>query len=274
MKFSSIVSKYYHQCSIIKKLFIIGAMVFFTMAFFLTNDVGSLFSSANAQENQKQTQPGKEQQNVTASESSQQKTNNPASGVSPKGNVVLPPPQLKEADAIYNKGEAQEYDLQDHAKASNPQIETENAALPAVATLQKILVSIQQKRAAEERKIQAQNEQLELVKNEIDDKIKELNKVQADLVKTLEKLDLKLSEKRAEKVVELTKIVQGAKPASAAKIMQQMDTELAVEILQRMSKRTAGAILGKMPPEFAAQLSEIFTHYDNKRKVNKDKLTP
>jgi flagellar motility protein MotE (MotC chaperone) len=122
------------------------------------------------------------------------------------------------------------------------------------------------------KKLEKKEEELSQREKELNDKEKELNILKKDLElkqKHLEDLRNKLDDKLKEiKKIEdenldkLAKIYASTKAKSAAEIISKMDLEKAVSLFQRIPDRAAGKImtaLGKLDSDFASKISERLT---------------
>lgn len=97
----------------------------------------------------------------------------------------------------------------------------------------------------------AKEEQLTLIKQEVEERLKELQALQNRLLETLEE------EKRikAEHNRHLVSTLQAMTPDRASKLLENMEEEEAVRLLRRLSGKEAGVILSLVVPEKAARLS-------------------
>jgi flagellar motility protein MotE (MotC chaperone) len=100
----------------------------------------------------------------------------------------------------------------------------------------------------------AKEEQLGQIKQEVEDRLKELQALQTRLMETIEE------EKRikGEHNRHLVATLQAMSPDRAGKLLEQMDEEEAVRLLIRLPGKEAGAILSLLAPDKAARLSHRF----------------
>ncbi|MGQ9687331.1 MAG: MotE family protein [Desulfobaccales bacterium] len=123
-----------------------------------------------------------------------------------------------------------------------------NQPLPHVlALLDKERQALLQREAA----AAAKEEQLTRIKQEIEERLKELEALQNRLLETLEE------EKRikGEHNRHLVATLQAMSPDRASKLLEKMDEEEAVRLLRRLPGKEAGAILSLLSPDKAAGLS-------------------
>jgi len=97
----------------------------------------------------------------------------------------------------------------------------------------------------------AKEEQLALIKQEVEQRLQELQALQNRLLETLEE------EKRikGEHNRHLVSTLQAMSSDRASKLMEKMEEDEAVRLLRRLPGKEAGVILSLMPPEKAARLS-------------------
>ena len=100
----------------------------------------------------------------------------------------------------------------------------------------------------------AKEEQLGQIKQEVEERLKELQALQGRLMETIEE------EKRikGEHNRHLVATLQAMSPDRAGKLLEQMDEEEAVRLLRRLPGKEAGAILSLLAPDKAARLSHRF----------------
>jgi len=97
-------------------------------------------------------------------------------------------------------------------------------------------------------------EQLGQIKQEVEERLKELQALQQRVLETIEE------EKRikGEQNRHLVATLQAMSPERAGKLLEQMDEEEAVRLLRRLPGKEAGAILSLLAPDKAARLSHRF----------------
>ena len=97
----------------------------------------------------------------------------------------------------------------------------------------------------------AKEEQLTLIKQEVEERLQELQALQNRILETLEE------EQRikAEHNRHLVSTLQAMSPDRASKLLENMKEDEAVRLLRCLSGKEAGVILSLLPPETAARLS-------------------
>jgi flagellar motility protein MotE (MotC chaperone) len=124
-------------------------------------------------------------------------------------------------------------------------------------SLPRLLALVEKERKAllaREAAAAAKEEQLGQIKQEVEERLKELQALQGRLMETLEE------EKRikGEHNRHLVATLQAMSPDRAGKLLEQMDEEEAVRLLRRLPGKEAGAILSLLAPDKAARLSHRF----------------
>ncbi len=124
-------------------------------------------------------------------------------------------------------------------------------------SLPRLLALVEKERKAllaREATAAAKEKQLGLIKLEVEERLKELQALQGQLMETLEE------EKRikGEHNRHLVATLQAMSPDRAGKLLEQMDEEEAVRLLRRLPGKEAGAILSLLAPDKAARLSHRF----------------
>ncbi len=100
----------------------------------------------------------------------------------------------------------------------------------------------------------AREEQLGQIKHEVEERLKNLQTLQQQLMETIEE-DKRI---KGEHNRHLVATLQAMSPDRAGKLLEQMDEEEAVRLLRRLSGKEAGAILSLLSPDKAARLSHRF----------------
>ena len=100
----------------------------------------------------------------------------------------------------------------------------------------------------------AKEEQLGQIKQEVEERLKELQALQQRLLETVEE-DKRI---KGEHNRHLVATLQAMSPDRAGKLLEQMEEEEAVRLLRRLPGKEAGAILSLLPPDKAARLSHRF----------------
>lgn len=103
-----------------------------------------------------------------------------------------------------------------------------------------------------EEALQKQEEQLKLLEVEIEQRLKDIKKVQGR-IEELATLREDLVEKS---IKHLAKVFSSMRPEEAAILIEQLDKDVTIQILSRMKGRNAGKILARVKPSIAAKLSE------------------
>ncbi len=104
--------------------------------------------------------------------------------------------------------------------------------------------------------VAAKEEHLTRLKQEIEERLRELEALQNRVLETLEE------EKRikSEHNRHLVATLQAMSPDKAGKLLEKMEEEEAVRLLRRLPGKEAGAILSLLPPDKAACLSHKLLH--------------
>jgi len=137
---------------------------------------------------------------------------------------------------------------------------TSEAATPAAAApdsaqpLPRLLALVEKERRAllaREAAASAKEEQLALIKKEVEERLKELQSLQNQLLESLEE------EKRiqGQHNRHLVATLQAMSPDRAGKLLEKMEEDEAVRLLRRLPGKEAGAILSLLTPDKAARLS-------------------
>lgn len=120
--------------------------------------------------------------------------------------------------------------------------------------LPRLLALVEKERkalAAREAAAAAKEEQLTRIKQEVEERLKDLQALQQRAFEAIEE------EKRikAEHNRHLVATLQAMSPDRAGKLLEQMQEEEAVRLLRRLPGKEAGGILSLLPPDKAARLS-------------------
>lgn len=105
---------------------------------------------------------------------------------------------------------------------------------------------------AREEELKVKEDRLQTVKNDIDTRIAELNKVHA----SIESLITKVNEVNEERVKKLIKIYEIMNPEEAAPRVEKLDHDTAVTLLAGMSEKKAAKILASMDAGKAVKLMQ------------------
>jgi len=111
---------------------------------------------------------------------------------------------------------------------------------------------------AKEEQLKKLESNLQIQKEELVVKIKELQQMRADISNALKN---KVDTDKAT-VDKLVQVYANMKPKSAAKVLETMKKELAVKILQKMKKKNAAAILNVINAKRAENLTELIAGYE------------
>lgn len=107
-----------------------------------------------------------------------------------------------------------------------------------------------------EQKVQQQETELLPLKKEIEEKLAELNELQAGLAVYAKKLAEREKALQDVKMSHLVDLYSSMEPTNAAAIMAKLKIETVVLILSHMKGKSAGLILGQMKPDTGAAISE------------------
>ncbi len=117
-----------------------------------------------------------------------------------------------------------------------------------------LLQQLSERRAEIERRareIERRAALLEAAEQRIDDKVKELQNLQA----TIREMLIEHDEQEEAQIRSLVKIYENMKPKDAARIFEQLDMLVLLEVIDRMSERRAAPILAKMHPRRAQEVT-------------------
>lgn len=95
-------------------------------------------------------------------------------------------------------------------------------------------------------------EQLQVLKKEVEDRLRELSAVQQRVMESLEEERRMQGEQNRHLVATL----ESMPPDRAGRLLEKMDDEVAVQLLRRLKGKDAGAILSLLNPDKAARLSQ------------------
>jgi flagellar motility protein MotE (MotC chaperone) len=121
----------------------------------------------------------------------------------------------------------------------------------AVARVMGLVEKERQALQAKESALALREDQLKVLRKEVEERLQELKAMQYNLRESLEE------EKRlqGEHNRHLVATLEAMPPDRAGKLLEKMDDEAAVQLLRRLKGKEAGAILGMLPPDKAARLS-------------------
>ena len=104
---------------------------------------------------------------------------------------------------------------------------------------------------ARERELDLRAQLLQVTQKQIDDRIKELQSVQA----TIDGLLVKYDAQEEAKIQSLVKVYETMKPKEAATIFNTLQMAVLIELAQRIKERTMAPILAAMDPPAAKVLT-------------------
>jgi flagellar motility protein MotE (MotC chaperone) len=139
-------------------------------------------------------------------------------------------------------------------KASEAAIPSKPATEPA-STVPRVLSLLEKERLAlqtRENAAATKEEQLRVLKREVEERLKELNAVQQRAMTFMEEEKRMQGEQNRHVVATL----EAMPPDRASRLLEKMDDELAAQLLRRMKGKEAGAILSMLSSDKAARLSQ------------------
>ncbi len=128
----------------------------------------------------------------------------------------------------------------------------EEDSAAGVDRLVKMLKEEQESIRARELILSQRERRLQVIKAEIEEKVKELMKLKEELDAYFKRVE----ELNSQRLIGLAKLCEAAPPDKAGKILSGLDPEFAAEILLKMNRRKAGAVLGAMDPKSATKVAE------------------
>jgi len=134
------------------------------------------------------------------------------------------------------------------ATASKVEPEPATAVPRVMSLLEKERLALQ----ARENMMATKEEQLRVLKREVEDRLKELSAIQHRAMEFLEE------EKRmqGEQNRHLVATLESMPPDRASRLLEKMDDEVAAQLLRRMKGKEAGAVLSMLSSDKAARLSQ------------------
>jgi flagellar motility protein MotE (MotC chaperone) len=138
------------------------------------------------------------------------------------------------------------------ATPAKPEAPAENQPTPAVPRVLSLLEKERQALQTREQAVAAKEDQLRVLKREVEQRLRELNAIQQRAMEFLEE------EKRmqGEQNRHLVATLEAMPPDRAGKLLEKMDDEVAAQLLRRLKGKEAGAILSLLSPDKAARLSQ------------------
>jgi flagellar motility protein MotE (MotC chaperone) len=126
------------------------------------------------------------------------------------------------------------------------------APAPTVPRVLSLLEKERQTLQTRESAVAAKEEQLRLLKQDVEERLKQLSAMQQRLLEFMEE------EKRmqGEQNRHLVATLAAMPPERAGKLLEKMDEEVAAQLLRCLKGKEAGGILSMLSPEKAARLSQ------------------
>ncbi|RJR36404.1 MAG: hypothetical protein C4567_13925 [Deltaproteobacteria bacterium] len=142
------------------------------------------------------------------------------------------------------------------SEAATPAITESAAEKQPAPTVPRVLSLLEKERTAlqtREQAVAAKEEQLRVLKQEVETRLRELNAIQQRAMEFMEEEKRMQGEQNRHLVATLE-----AMPADrAGKLLEKMDDEVAAQLLRRLKGKEAGAILSLLNPDKAARLSQM-----------------
>lgn len=107
--------------------------------------------------------------------------------------------------------------------------------------------------ALQKAQVDRERKDLEKLREEVNVRIGELQKVQ----KVLEQLVSTEQGQGRKRLQQLVKVLSNMRPPSAAAVIEKLDDQMAVDIFDLMQSRMAGKVMGNLKPTKAARISEL-----------------
>jgi len=123
---------------------------------------------------------------------------------------------------------------------------------PTVPHLLSLVEKERQALQARENTVATREEQLRVLKREVEERLKELSAVQHRAMESLEEEKRMQGEQNRHLVVTL----EAMPPDRASRLLEKMDDEVAAQLIRRMKGKEAGAILSMLSSDKAARLSQ------------------
>ena len=162
-----------------------------------------------------------------------------------------PPPKAADKTAAEtppgpDQQKAKEGEDEEEEPAPKPSPES-NPALINLIESKRAELAEQEARLAQERR------DLEALRQEINQRIAELKKVQ----NALSLLVKEEQTQRRKRILQLVKVLSNMRGPQAAAVVEKLDDQMAVEIISLMQSRKAGALMANLKPDQAARISEL-----------------
>jgi flagellar motility protein MotE (MotC chaperone) len=138
------------------------------------------------------------------------------------------------------------------ASPAKPETPGENQVAPSVPRVMSLLEKERQSLQIREQAMAAKEEQLRVLKGEVEQRLRELNAIQQRAMEFVEE------EKRmqGEQNRHLVATLEAMPPDRASRLLEKMDDDIAAQLLRRLKGKEAGAILSLLNPDKAAKLSQ------------------
>ncbi len=137
------------------------------------------------------------------------------------------------------------------SEATTP-AKAESEAPPTMPRVMSLLEKERQALQARENAVATREDQLRVLKREVEERLKDLSALQQRTMESLEEEKRAQGEQNRHMVATLE-----AMPADrASRLLEKMDDEVAAQLLRRMKGKEAGAILSMLTSDKAARLSQ------------------
>ena len=123
-----------------------------------------------------------------------------------------------------------------------------------------------EKLARKEEELNAREQRLKKIEEDIDYKMKKLENFKTSLQKFMDDVRNERSSEKEKNLKQLVKTIQSMKARDAAKLINSMEEDLVVDIFVRMKGANAGKVLAFIPPEKGAQISRRIANIKQKEK--------
>lgn len=138
------------------------------------------------------------------------------------------------------------------SEAATPAVPAPPEAQPAMPRMLSLMEKERQTLQSREMAVTTKEEQLRLLKQDVEERLKQLSSMQQRLLDFVEEEKRMQSEHNRHLVATLSAMP----PERAGKLLEKMDEEVAVQLLRCLKGKEAGAILSLLPADRAAKLSQ------------------
>ncbi len=114
---------------------------------------------------------------------------------------------------------------------------------------------------AREDALKKEEERLNILKKDVDEKIAKYTKLLSQVDEALKKAE----QIQNERLLNMAKLYEGMPPEAAASQLSAMDTETAAQIMLRMKSKKAGAVVALLKPQKAVILTKKMTSLNIKQ---------